>query len=87
MIKHTTLGDTPFKRSRQLKLLLNKNEIAFAGNSKLRIYGLLKCRSGKRILVQNRVFFISEQEAVATGYRPCGHCMGAAYKHWKALAG
>jgi methylphosphotriester-DNA--protein-cysteine methyltransferase len=85
MIKHTSLGDLPFKRSRQLKLLLDKNEIAFAGNIKLKIYGTLNCSSGKRMKLQNRVFFNSAAEATGLGYRPCGHCMHIMYKQWKAL--
>jgi len=32
---------------------------------------------------ENRVFFQSEKEAVAQGYRPCGHCMREEYKKWK----
>ncbi|MDB5018294.1 MAG: metal-binding protein [Mucilaginibacter sp.] len=86
MIRHTELGDTPFKRSRQLKVLLNNNEIAFAGNSKLRIYGTLDCFSGKRMKVQNRVFFKSEEEARQLSYRPCGHCLYKEYKIWKGLS-
>jgi methylphosphotriester-DNA--protein-cysteine methyltransferase len=83
MIRHTSLGDTAFKRSRQLKILLNKGDIAFAGNRKLKIYGTLNCSSGKRMKVGNRVFFKSEAEAIECGYRPCGHCMRSAYKTWK----
>jgi methylphosphotriester-DNA--protein-cysteine methyltransferase len=85
MIKHTSLGDTAFKRSRQLKILLDKKQVAFAGNSKLSIYGTLNCSSGKRMKPQNRVFFGSEAEAVELGFRPCGHCMPAAYKRWRLL--
>jgi methylphosphotriester-DNA--protein-cysteine methyltransferase len=85
MIGHTSLGDTAFKRSRNLKLLLDKNEITFAGNAKLKIYGTLACLSGKRMKVDNRVFFSSEMEAIAAGYRPCGHCMTDAYKIWRKL--
>lgn len=83
MIRYISLGDKPFKRSRQLKILLD--EIAFAGNINLKIYGTLNCSSGKRMKVQNRVFFRSETEAIEMGYRPCGHCMRTAYKRWKAL--
>jgi len=85
MTRHTSLGDTAFKRSRNLKLLLDKREIAFAGNAKLKIYGTLACRSGKRMRVENRVFFNSEAEAIGEGYRPCGHCMTDAYKIWRKL--
>jgi len=31
----------------------------------------------------NRVFFNSEMEAKAQGFRPCGHCMKVNYKAWK----
>jgi methylphosphotriester-DNA--protein-cysteine methyltransferase len=85
MIRHTSLGDTAFKRSRNLKRLLDENEIAFAGNSKLKIYGMLTCRSGKRMKAANRVFFKSEAEAIESGYRPCGHCMPVEYKIWFKL--
>jgi len=84
MILHTSLGDNAFKRSKQLKILFDKHEITFAGNLKLKIYGRLDCASGKRMKVQNRVFFSSENEAIDLGYRPCGHCMSGAYKKWKA---
>jgi methylphosphotriester-DNA--protein-cysteine methyltransferase len=84
MILHTSLGDKAFKRSRQLKILLDKKEITFAGNLKLKIYGTLDCTSGKRMKVQNRVFFSSEIEAIDLGYRPCGHCMSNACKKWQA---
>lgn len=62
---------------------IRKKEILFAGNVRLKIYGQLNCRSGKRMKNQNRVFFISEQEALAHGYRPCGHCMLSMYLRWK----
>lgn len=32
---------------------------------------------------ENRVFFLSEQEAQQNNYRPCGHCMKTEYKKWK----
>ncbi|RYY32678.1 MAG: metal-binding protein [Sphingobacteriaceae bacterium] len=83
MINHTELGDTLFRRSRKLQQLVNDNVIAYAGNRKLKIYGMLKCSSGKRMKVENRVFFVSIDEAVAKGYRPCGHCMKEKYQQWK----
>ena len=57
--------------------------IRFAGNKVLKIYGRLNCRSGKRMKKKNRVFFQSEDEALALGFRPCGHCMKEEYKKWK----
>jgi methylphosphotriester-DNA--protein-cysteine methyltransferase len=83
MIKHTELGLKPFQRSRQLKLLIADQQITMAGNLKLKIYGSLRCSSGKRMKAENRIFFSSENEATQCGYRPCGHCMRGAYKKWK----
>jgi methylphosphotriester-DNA--protein-cysteine methyltransferase len=82
MIRHTSLGDTAFKRRKNLKILIDKNEITFAGNAKLKIYGTLNCSSGKRMKQENRVFFSLETEAIELRYRPCGHCMPVAYKSW-----
>lgn len=62
---------------------IRQNEICFGGNKKLKIYGTLKCRSGKRMKKENRVFFASEKDAVNYGYRPCGHCMKSEYQKWK----
>jgi len=84
MIRHTSLGDGAFKRSRQIKTLVENSEITFAGNLKLKIYGRLDCASGKRMKAENRVFFSSEAEALESGYRPCRHCMRTVYKKWKA---
>lgn len=85
MIKHSELGDTAFTRSRQLKLLIDKGDIQLAGNRKLKIYGMLNCSSGKRMKLDNRVFFRSGAEARSMYYRPCGHCMRAAYREWKTV--
>jgi methylphosphotriester-DNA--protein-cysteine methyltransferase len=86
MIKHINLGDSIFRRSRKLKELIDKGEIQFAGNKKLKIYGTLNCSSGKRMKTENRVFFKSEREAESLDYRPCGHCMRGAYLQWKVLS-
>jgi methylphosphotriester-DNA--protein-cysteine methyltransferase len=77
MIRHTGISDT------ELRSKIRNKEICFGGNSNLKIYGLLSCHSGKRMKRENRVFFISEQEARQNHFRPCGHCMEAAYKKWK----
>ena len=72
---------------RTLKLLIDRGEIRLGGNSKLKIYGTLSCKSGKRMKIENRVFFRSEREAINEGYRPCGHCLKTKYLRWKnALA-
>ena len=75
MIAHVDLGEMPFSRSRKLKELVDAGKVRFGGNKRLKIYGTLTCGSGKRMKVENRVFFDSEEEAKNAGYRPCGHCM------------
>lgn len=77
MWRHLELTQT------ELHLKLKQQEILYAGNVQLKIYGRLTCASGKRMLKKNRVFFVDEQEAIAQGFRPCGHCMQQAYKKWK----
>lgn len=32
---------------------------------------------------ENRVFFLSENEARQNSFRPCGHCMKTEYQNWK----
>lgn len=77
MIYHVEISDNNLRKK------IRKNEICFGGNKNLEIYGTLHCQSGKRMKKENRVFFISEKEAIDKGYRPCGHCMRSKYKKWK----
>lgn len=58
----------------ELRQLLRKGEITLAGNLRLKIYGALRCYSGKRMKRGNRVFFQNEQEARLLGFRPCKNC-------------
>ena len=67
-------------------MLLDTKQITSAGNRKLKIYGKLNCWSGKRMNIENRVFFASEAEAVVHGFRPCGNCMREKYTEWKSAA-
>ncbi|SKB84264.1 Ada metal-binding domain-containing protein [Dyadobacter psychrophilus] len=83
MIKHADIGSPSFTTSRKLKQMIDDQWVKYGGNAKLKIYGTLQCASGKRMKAMNRVFFSSEQEAVAHGFRPCGHCMRDAYLKWK----
>jgi len=87
MINHTDLGKTYFDQLRVLQKLIVKKQITLGGNRKLKIYGKIYCGSGKRMKPANRVFFTDEQEALNTGYRPCGHCMPDEYKLWKQQHG
>ena len=77
MIYHTEITANGLRQ--KIKL----GEICFGGNKKLKIYGTLRCSSGKRMKVSNRVFFASTAEAIENNFRPCGHCMKAEYKKWK----
>ena len=65
-----------------LRSRIKKKEICFGGNRKLKIYGTLQCKSGKRMKRENRVFFKLENEAIKNDFRPCGHCMKTEYKKW-----
>jgi methylphosphotriester-DNA--protein-cysteine methyltransferase len=84
MIRHPDFENNE-RGKRKLRQLIRKREIVFAGNSFLKIYGTLQCKSGKRMLRKNRVFFSSEKEAIENGYRPCGHCLHDKYAEWKKI--
>ena len=58
------------------------------GHRRNRIYGRLDCPSALRWLakghlVRHRVFFESEETAIAAGYRPCAVCLPEKYRAWK----
>jgi methylphosphotriester-DNA--protein-cysteine methyltransferase len=82
MYWHSRLGTSKYAKSRKLHSLIATGQIALGGYSKNKIYGMLNCSSGKRMKLENRVFFINEQEAIMMGYRPCGNCMYKTYKLW-----
>ena len=76
MLLHAMLTDLETHR------LITDGRITLGGNYHAKIYGLLSCRSGKRLKRSNRVFFADEAAALSAGFRPCGHCMKAAYARW-----
>jgi hypothetical protein len=80
MKHHIKKSNRNFSRSRELKLLIEQGSVTLAGNKKLKIYGTLHCKSGKRMKIENRVFFASEKEAIAHNYRPCKHCLKSSIK-------
>lgn len=84
MIRHTDF-ESIFSGKKQLWQQIAEGKINWGGNSCLKIYGTLSCKSGKRMLRGNRVFFATEQEAVMSGFRPCGHCMWQEYQQWKNM--
>lgn len=77
MIAHSEIS------TKELFKKIKNKEIVFAGNKKLKIYGKLNCSSGKKMKKGNRVFFISEEEAIKNNYRPCGNCLHKKYQTWK----
>ncbi|WP_369618523.1 Ada metal-binding domain-containing protein [Flavobacterium sp. CFS9] len=77
MLLHSKISDS------DLRSKIKNEEICFGGNRKLKIYGTLKCKSGKRMKRENRVFFATEDEAEKNNFRPCGHCMKTEYQNWK----
>lgn len=84
MYHHIQLGQTAEERRGRFVSLFRSGAITMGGYKKGKIYGSLHCRSGKRMKPENRVFFKNEEAAIAAGYRPCGACMPAAYRQWKA---
>ena len=46
----------------------------YAGWKKGKIFGRLDCTSGKKMKKENRVFFLTWQDAINSGYRPCKKC-------------
>jgi methylphosphotriester-DNA--protein-cysteine methyltransferase len=67
----------------QLRNLIRKKMVLFAGNQRLKIYGTFDCSSGKSMKNENRIFFKDEAEAIGEGYRPCGCCLRKKYLCWK----
>ena len=50
----------------------------FAGNKPRKIFGRLDCASGARMMKKgNRVFFLTWEDALASGYHPCKKCKPA----------
>ncbi|MEP5363014.1 MAG: Ada metal-binding domain-containing protein [Reichenbachiella sp.] len=77
MIKHTDIDDNVLHQK------IKESEILYGGNLRLKIYGTLQCKSGKRMKAKNRVFFKTIEQAKELGFRPCGHCLPIDYKTWK----
>ncbi len=77
MVKHCELNGTEIRNK------IRNREILLAGNRRLKIYGTLHCKSGRRMNLENRVFFNSMDEAIKNDFRPCGHCMKSEYEKWK----
>jgi len=75
-------------RNAENKEVLSEMKGAFGGHKKLKIYGQLDCRSAlmhlaKGHYAKQRVFFLSEADAISAGYRPCSVCEPDKYAEWK----
>ncbi len=67
----------------ELRQEIKNRSVKYAGNSRLKKIWASQCSSGKRMTRDNRIFFKTETEALAAGFRPCGHCMPDQYHMWK----
>lgn len=83
MIRHIDLGDDTISRQNATRRLIQRGVIQIGGYRPGKIYGTLSCVSGKKMKVENRVFFHNEAEAINAGYRPCAHCLPERYRKWK----
>lgn len=78
MIRHHDLS------SHYLLHLIRTGKVRFGGHRPGKIYGTLRCASGKKMKKENRVFFESEAAAIHAGYRPCGRCLPEQYQRWRS---
>jgi methylphosphotriester-DNA--protein-cysteine methyltransferase len=78
VIRHDAITDAA------LRAHLRDGSLTLAGNRRLKIYGRLDCRAGRRMARGTRVFFANHAAAEDVGYRPCAHCLPAAYDVWKS---
>jgi methylphosphotriester-DNA--protein-cysteine methyltransferase len=46
----------------------------YVGWRRGKIFGRLDCKSGMRMKKENRVFFLTWEDAIQEGYRPCKNC-------------
>jgi len=56
------------------KTIKSRKKGKYAGWRPGKIFGRLDCKSGMRMKRENRVFFLTWQDAVDAGYRPCKNC-------------
>jgi len=59
------------------------------GHRRTKVYGTMDCPVALSLLrrgfePKHRVFFADEETAIAAGFRPCGACMRARYREWRA---
>ena len=68
------------KRARLFKILKGGKIVEgtkpgkYGGCRPGKIFGRLDCKTGMRMKKENRVFFLTWEDAIAEGYRPCKNC-------------
>lgn len=73
----------------QYSIVEDPNPGILGGNRNGKLYGRLDCPTALRYVAQGtyqkcRVFFQSEADAIACGFRPCARCLPEKYAAWKA---
>ncbi|MDX1608383.1 MAG: Ada metal-binding domain-containing protein [Candidatus Spechtbacterales bacterium] len=56
------------------EIVKSRKKGRYAGWRPGKIFGRLDCKSGMRMKKENRVFFLTWQDAIGAGYRPCKNC-------------
>ena len=56
---------------------LNNKECVFVASRKSRKFHLADCKYGKKIKLENKVCFSSQEEAKKAGYQPAKGCLGS----------
>ncbi|MFA5987083.1 MAG: Ada metal-binding domain-containing protein [Candidatus Paceibacterota bacterium] len=56
------------------RTVISKIPGKYAGWKRGKIFGRLDCKSGMKMKTENRVFFLTWEDAIFAGYRPCKKC-------------
>ena len=56
------------------RIIESRDPGKYAGWKRGRVFGRLDCKSGKKMKKENRVFFLTWEDAIVAGYRPCKKC-------------
>lgn len=56
------------------RVIKSRKKGKYAGWKQGKIFGRLDCKSGMRMKKENRVFFLTWDDAIAADYRPCKKC-------------
>ncbi|MFA6603843.1 MAG: Ada metal-binding domain-containing protein [Patescibacteria group bacterium] len=63
-----------YKLQKDGRTISSRQPWRYAGWRLGKIFGRLDCASGRRMKPENRVFFLTWDDAIAAGYRPCKNC-------------